>query len=396
MVEAFITGTMLRWARERSYPSIDAAAEKLKVKVETLAAWEGEEARPTFLQAQGLAKRLHISFGYLYLSTPPDETLPLPDLRTKPGAEPQRPSPDFVEVLYDALRKRDWYHDYLVGEEADPLPFVGRFRPDSPINEVASDIRRTLALDDPQWHQPQRLDDYFRQVVPRVEQAGVLVMRRSVVGNNTRRRLNPDEFQGFAVSDSLAPLVFINENDYQSAQVFTLAHELAHIWMGLSGVTGLDFRRRPSEQTHLYERVTDAVAAETLVPSATFELRWNNTANIDQNLEELSLRYHVSKFVVLRRAYGLNKVDAQQFHAKREELRMNIRTARKTGGGSTYRAIFARNGNTLTSTLLYSVLAGRVPPTEAAALLNVRPAKLRGLEKFLLHRACPINPLPGW
>lgn len=105
MNEAFINSNMLRWARERTLGSIEDAASSLKVKVEKLAAWERGEVRPTFRQAQDLAKKLKVPFGYLYLSEPPDEVLPLPDLRTTSGSSPRKPSPDFLEVLYDALRK---------------------------------------------------------------------------------------------------------------------------------------------------------------------------------------------------------------------------------------------------------------------------------------------------
>jgi len=387
VTEALINCSMLRWARERSYPTLEVAAEKLKVKVDDLDAWEQGDALPTFRQAQDLAKKLKVPFGYLYLSKPPNENLPLPDLRTKSGTSPRKPSPDFLEVIYDALRKQEWYRDYLKSEGADRVPFVGRFNIESPIDTVAEDMRRVLRLDDSLRSECRNKDDFLNGFVQRAEKAGVLVMRTGIVGNNTRRGLDQDEFQGFAICDDIAPLVFINQNDFLSAQIFTLAHELAHIWMGLSGISNLAYLQKAEQQPHSYERVTDAVAAETLVPQDVFLLRWDERSTIDKNLENLSRLHCVSAFVILRRAYDLNKIDFEVYKSKYSELRTGIKPKREGGSERAYYSgVFSRNGNTVTSTLLHSLSEGKVSPKEASDLLNVRLAGLRGLEQYLKQR----------
>ncbi|MEE9247942.1 MAG: ImmA/IrrE family metallo-endopeptidase [Dehalococcoidia bacterium] len=386
MTTAFITPDMVRWARRRSFDSPDVAAQQLNFP--KLKDWENGDARPTFRQAQSLARKLRIPFGYLFLSTPPEEAMPLPELRTKSGTPPLKPSPDFLDVLYDALRKQEWYHEHLASEEADPIPFVGRFNIQTPVADVARDIRRTLHLDELWQRRGLNMEAFSRELVSRAEANGIVVMRNSVVGNNTRRHLDPDEFQGFAISDDLAPLVFINQNDYRSAQIFTFAHELAHIWMGLSGVSRLEYFAKPEQQPHDYERVTDAIAAETLAPADSFSLRWDMTLGTDTQLSKLSSFYHVSRFVILRRAYELNKVTLEVFREQYAELRRNILSKKKGGGGGGggYGSIFSRNSNTVTTTVLYSLLEGRVPPKLASELLNVRIAKLRGLEQYLAQR----------
>ena len=79
--------------------------------------------------------------------------------------------------------------------------------------------------------------DALRLSQNRLDAAGVLVCFNGVVGNNTRRKLDPNEFQGFAVADEYAPLVFVNSADFKAAQMFTLAHELAHLFIAKSGVS---------------------------------------------------------------------------------------------------------------------------------------------------------------
>lgn len=109
MTDAFVTPTLIQWARERYNLAVNTVAEKLKIKPDKLEALENGLERPTFRQAQTLAQKLHIPFGYLFLSAPPVEKLPLPDLRTMAGAKPYPLSPEFFDLLNDVLRKQQWY-----------------------------------------------------------------------------------------------------------------------------------------------------------------------------------------------------------------------------------------------------------------------------------------------
>ena len=384
LVEAFVTPEMIRWARERSHETTNEAARKVSVKPEKLVAWENGLSRPTIRQAQDLARKLHIPFGYLYLATPPVEEAPLPDFRTVAGAPSRKPSPELLDILYDALRKQEWYRDHMKAEEADSIPFIGSFNGASPA-VIAADIRTTLGINRQFRQRCRTWEEFLTGFVQRAEGVRVLVLRSGQVGSNTHRLLDVEEFRGFAISDSFAPLVFINSRDAKAAQIFTLAHELAHLWIGMSGISNPDYAERSGYQGHTIDQHCDRIAAEVLVPREDFALAWIDGRSLDENLEDLARRYRVSAFLVLRRAYDLDKIQADTYRAKYHELLSESisRVARKDAP-IFYPSLLARNSTTFTNALMVATAEGRVAPSEAASLLNVRIATLSGVEKHIL------------
>ena len=131
---------VLRWARERASLSVRELAEKIGAKPEQVREWE-QTGQLSFSRAEKLARVTHTPFGYLYLETPPEEKLPIPDFRTVAGKDVLRPSPDLLDVLSDALRRQDWFRDYLVAYGEEPLSFVGSVKLDQSPDEVAARIR---------------------------------------------------------------------------------------------------------------------------------------------------------------------------------------------------------------------------------------------------------------
>ena len=192
------------------------------------------------VQARNLARHTHTPEGYLYLEEPPEDWLPIADLRTPDGQPPRRPSPNLLDTVYLMQARQEWLREERVVEEAARLPFVGSFPNGARPEEVAGGIRETLGVESG-WasHRPNWSDAllFLRNCI---EEAGVLVFFNGIVDNNTHRRLDRDEFQGFALVDQYAPLVFVNGADYKAAQMFTLAHELAHIFVGADGVSSFD------------------------------------------------------------------------------------------------------------------------------------------------------------
>ena len=231
--------------------------------------------------------------------------------------------------------KQLWYRENQQELNEPPLPFVGRFQISSGLERVAVDIRQQLQVarllaSAGSW------DEYLRLLVREGESLGILVMRSGIVGGNTRRKLSVNEFRGFAVSDDLAPLVFINGRDPLVAQIFTFAHEIAHVWIGESGISNADPAKVPASQLNDIERFCDSVAAEALVPASEFLREWEGSS--DQQLQNLGRHFRVSGMVIIRRAYELGRITRQQFYTlvaaekQRQEERAMTRT--ESSGGN--------------------------------------------------------------
>lgn len=386
MSRAHVTPQLMVWARRRSGLSADELARKLSVSPDAILDWEAGERQPTFRQGQRFAHALRVPFGYLFLQAVPGQDLPIPDFRTVANQSLKQPSPDFLDLLNDVLTKQQWFREHLETEDAEPLPFVGRYSVDDSIEDIASDISNTLEIDDELRRGSTSSEDFLRELARRTEDLGILVLRSGVVGSNNSRPLDVEEFRGFAIGDKLAPLIFINGKDFRAAQIFTLAHELTHLWIGESGVSNPDYTLRSSDQEGLVERVSNRVAAETLVPSDDFVTRWQNGSTpIETNLRSLTSHYRVSGIVILRQAYDLELIPPEDYWVQYDRIVSRMRDATPTGesGGNFYLTLLARNSNTLVRAVISSVAEGNLLFNEAASLLNVRVSTLRGISEHL-------------
>ena len=341
MSTAQITPTLLSWARQRARLAPDLLAQRLQVRTERVLKWEAGGEQPTFRQAQQLAHVLNVPFSYLFLAAPPEEPLPIPDLRTVGSRTPAEVSADLRDVLADALQKQAWYHNDLREQGAEPLPFVGKFTQDTPTTTIAADITATLRLSLSDRKTAGDPDGFLNLLVVRAEEAGVWVMRSGIAGNNTARRLDVHEFRGFAISDPIAPLVFINSRDARRAQTFTLVHELAHIWPGASGISDVELSAAPHALPATIERRCNAVAAEVLAPAALVREHWRPEQSLALNAQQLATLCRVSTVVVARRAAELGFVTWDEFRSyyQQQSAAWQEQTRKREGGPSSTTAL---------------------------------------------------------
>ena len=314
MTVALINPGVLRWARERARIGPERLAKSASVTPERILRWEEGMEKPTFKQAQDLAKKLHIPFGYLFLSHPPEERLPIPDLRRIGNQPIGWVSADLFDLLADTLYKHDWYREYLVEQGEEKLPFIGRFDAGADPKEIAADMTGTLSLTIEDRKDVRNWDQFFNLLVKRAEAVGIWVMRSGIVANNTHRSLEVHEFRGFAICDDIAPLVFINGKDAKAAQIFTLVHEIAHLWIGKSGISNISLDQPASAHQKDFERVSNAVSAEVLIPEESFLKMWQEgERDLEESANDLATFFRVSTVVVSRRALDLGLIDWQSY-----------------------------------------------------------------------------------
>ena len=277
------------------------------------------------------------------------------------------------DVIIDVLGKQDWYREHLVLDGSDALPFVGSFSANDSIEDVAADIRKVLELDDVRVA-ANSADDFVRELARKAESTGILVMRSGVVRNDNTRTLDPNEFRGFSVSDNLAPVVFVNAQDAKNAQVFSIVHELAHIWIGQGGISSPYFGPLVSVAEAGIERFCDGIAAEALVPTQGFRTEWGSAGDsAAETARQLSSRYRVSALVILRKAFDNSLVEEDEYWRLSSQMRgeASSRNLNKESGGNFQYTLLARNGAQFTNAVISSAVRGTLLLGEAADLLGI-------------------------
>jgi Zn-dependent peptidase ImmA (M78 family) len=363
----------LKWARQRVNLSPAEIARKIGVKEETVLAWE-QTGEITLVQAEKLAHVTYTPFGYLLLPQPPVEKLPVQDFRTFGSSGMPRVSPDLIDTLNEALRRQDWYREYLIENGIQPLAFVGSIQTSDPVDRAAGQIRSIISWDAELRSRSSNWEVALEEQVDAVESAGILVMQNSVVGQNSHRPLQVSEFRGFALCDNYAPLVFLNSRDSKAARMFTLAHEVVHIWLGESGVSNLN-QTLPLTGSVVVEQYCNAAAAELLVPQVEIEAQWSHVRLQTDPVKDLARYFKVSSLVILRRLRDARILSDEEFRRQySDELSVIAQHTvdRKSAGGNYYHTLRSRLGKRFTSALVESTLEGATQFREAYELLGVR------------------------
>jgi Zn-dependent peptidase ImmA (M78 family) len=360
--ELNINANMLTWAITRAGYELH----EFTIKVPNIQKWLKGEKKPTVKQLEDFSKKVHLPFGYLFLSEPPKEKLPIPFFRTN-STQPTKVSLNIYDTILLMQQRQDWLRDYLKDNEFDTLSFVGKYKNRPYITEIVADIRKTLGLQENWASESKTWQDALDFLTQQIEDKGIIIVFNGIVENNTHRKIPVDECRGFVLVDSMAPFMFVNNADSKSAQMFTIVHELAHIWTGHSA--GFDFRKlQPANEP--VEILCDKIAAEFLVPEDIFNTIWDKNPTI----KYASSFFKVSEIVIARRALDTGKITKNKFYEFYEEYsnRELAKMENQRPGGDFYATTRKRLSTTFASHINNAVKSGKLLYRNAYKLTSLK------------------------
>lgn len=355
---------LINWAIERS--GVDSLV--LYKRFSRLDDWLSGTIKPTLKQVEAFAKATRTPVGFLFLHAPPEEQIPIPDFRTIANREVSRPSANLLDTIYICQQRQEWYRGYARSNGLQALDFVGSVDQRASIEGVAQSIRDRLNFDLESRRTMRTWEDALRRFIADADTVGIMVMSSGIVLNNTHRKLNPKEFRGFALTDKLAPLVFINGADTKSAQMFTLAHELAHLWLGESALSSADIGGNEEQNI---ERWCNSVAAEVLVPINVFTKELRNE-ELSDALNRLARLFKVSTLVILRRMRDAHYLSSNEYKVAYDAELARLLSLSTGAGGNFYLSQPNKLSKRFARALVVSTLEGQTLYRDALKMLGVK------------------------
>lgn len=378
-VDVKISPEVLAWALRQMKP------EKLDNQMtEKISCWIEGTKIPTFNQIKILSQKANIPLGYFFLQTPPKEELELLNYRTINSIEFANPSRELIDVVHDMENIQDWMRTYREDLGYERIPFVESLQTDMPVEYIAERIRKDLGLGCDWYEECRDGREAFNYVRGCLEECGVLVMMSGIVGNNTHRALKIEEFRAFAMVDSRAPLIFVNAVDSLGGRLFSLMHEVAHIWLGKNDL--YNDRGYRAHSVPAVEVVCNAVASELLAPRQVFLGEWNPADDMEQMISTLSRKFHCSQSVIARKALD-NRLISNMSYEKiiqnaLEQFELN-RKNKQSSGGDYYNNLSSRLDGCFVRALCESIHMGRTSYAEAYRMTFTNRKTFSGIAQKL-------------
>ena len=308
-IEALITPSVLKWARERSGLTIEVASRKIGRTVAEILSWENGELKPTIPQARKAAEAYKRPLAVFYLPEPPRDFDTLRDFRSLPIDHPPEFSSELALLVRTAQYRMEWMSDFLRSEDVSPLPFVGSISINTPPTEASRKITETIQVSSSDQIQCGNRSEALRMWIDQTEKAGIFIFRQG--------QISLKEARGFVFCDYYAPFIFINSEDAKAAQLFTLAHELAHLWLNECGISNLEPIEFGNEnEAAKIEVYCNKVASELVLNSSMFDFmlhKVDESKPIYDKVEELSGYFKVSEEVIARRMLNVGLLSADTY-----------------------------------------------------------------------------------
>ncbi|SFE44026.1 Zn-dependent peptidase ImmA, M78 family [Chitinophaga sp. CF118] len=387
--KAYITPKVLRWARESARISLETAAAKVNVTAEKLSEWEEGVELPTIRQAETLAKSYKRPFALFFLPEVPRDFQPLQDFRKDSAKELGTAS---VFIIREIQQKQTWTREVYEDEGNLPLPFVGKYNLDTSPQQVAADILSTLQIDPLNYKSANPIKEW----IEKAEAKGIFISRTSFI--HSKLKLDSKELQGFAIADKYAPFVFVNSENWDAPQLFTLVHELAHIWIAASGISNeIEPELDHKDNSHPVEIFCNEVAANALMPSSIMLGLPPSTYNAGNEVFNSAKKLGISSFALLVRAFNMQLISLDKYRKLKKEAEISFRNflikeaeinARRKekkdkGGPNYYMLLVNKNGHLFTKVVMDAFRGGFIQPTQASSLLNTQINNFSKLESFL-------------
>jgi Zn-dependent peptidase ImmA (M78 family) len=382
---------ILEWARRTAGLSLEAAAHALELKeahgvpsaerLEALEKGKEEPSRPLLLK---MAKAYRRSLLVFYLEQPPKTGDRGKDFRTLPGGQPPLYNPVLDTLIRDVRGRQSIIRSLLEDEEAEQLPFIGSASMEVPVPALAERIVGQIAFNLNTFREQGSVAEAFSYLRSRIEEAGIFVLLLGNLGSH-HTNIPIDTFRGFAMADDIAPIAIINDNDARSAWSFTALHEVAHLWLGDTGVSGWT--------TDLaVEQYCSDVAAEILLPPRELdEFGVVGKLPFERLIDAVgafATKRRISRAMVGYRLFRRGSITHKTWNelTKRfkedwlaQKQREAIKQAAKEGGPSYYVVRRHRIGRALLDLADRSLNDGALTYTKAGRLLGVRPRNVEPL-----------------
>ena len=385
-----IKHTILTWARETSKLSTGEAAHKLKLTdskgssaEDKLMAFEDGSKEPSRSLLLRMSKLYHRPLLTFYLDKPPGTGDRGEDFRTLPeGIEDLENA--YVDVLIRDIKARQTtIRETLIDEDEDiRLGFIGKYTMEHGVQRIVGAIRETVNLDLDEYRNQSSHKDAFKLLRQQTEAAGIFVLLKGNLGSY-HSNIAVTAFRGFALSDDVAPFIVINDRDAEAAWSFTLIHELAHLILGNTGVSGAFTEKK-------IEKFCNEVASEFLLPTSEF-VKFQMS-----NLDDETLKAEISKYAfahklssshIVYRLYLRGDLDKKSWESLRtyyrdkwhEQRSLAKEKTKQKEGGPNYYVVKNYKLGALVNLVQRMTYSGALTTTKAGMLLDVKPLKVHRL-----------------
>lgn len=377
---------ILKWARKSAKITLDKAAKTISktCKIERIKEWEDVAGKdvPSVKQTEKLARLYRRQVDIFYLPFIPKDFPPLKDFRK----EKDEYNTALIFMMREIQEKQEWLSNYLKKQREKKLDYCGKFNIKNQPGIVAADIRKTLGI-----NSKQNIVTPIKHWIEKAENKRIYVSLSS--NYHTRLKLDSDVFKGFVIADKFAPFIFINSDDWDHGQLFTLVHELAHIWIGVTGVSNdTGIVNAPTQGMHLVEKFCNEVATLALLPPEEVEFFIPTKGElVYKNISKAGRKLGVSTQAILQRLLKLDLIDSGKYNQLKKEAddawkeflyKESIK--KKSAGGPNYYIMQLRRSSKAYSNIIMNIYkGGKINGVDASRLLKVKEGNFQKFEKYI-------------